>query len=393
MSVVAQLRRTAGRVLREAALYPGLLRGRGAARRIAFLPSDAKVQSSLLRAYNIADELEKQGWATLVVPRHLSLAQRRRVLAAFRPDLVVVQQCRHPLNRLEYLREWTLVLDIDDADFQEADLNQALGDIASHAAGVICGSRFIRDWAVQFSDNARVIWTTSPISEKGVSDAGQREPIATWAQSSPLGYPNELSFISDVMKQVVQRRGPTRLRLYGWDASDDHPILTDLRGAGVQVELFPFMDYDAFIASLSTTAVGLSPIIPEGFSKGKSFGKILAYLDARVPVICSDEVDHELFFTPRSGVVSNDPEVWISEICRLLDQPQARTDMAAAAHADYVRRLSTDAGGRLTAKFLDRLLPRAARMTAKTTSDARRTGGPRQTTSQSALAEQSQGRG
>lgn len=362
MSALASIRRHTGRVLREAALYPAIARGRGASRRIAFLPSDAKVQSSLLRAYNIADELEKQGWATLVVPRHLSLAQRRRVLGAFRPDLVVLQQCRHPLNRVEYLRQYPLILDIDDADFLDPELTQVLEDTARHAVGVICGSRYIRDWAAQFSDNAQVIWTTTPISPSLISDVDKRQPIVTWAQSSPLGYPNELDFVSDVMTEVAHRRGPTHLRLYGWDGPSDHPVLARLRDAGVMVELLPFMSYDAFIASLSTAAVGLSPIVPEGFSKGKSFGKILAYLDAKVPVICSDEVDHELFFTPRSGVVSSDPEVWVREICRLLDDPAARADMASAAHDDYARRLSTGEGGRLTAKFLDRLLGRSERL-------------------------------
>ncbi|MEY8842268.1 hypothetical protein AB9K41_24835, partial [Cribrihabitans sp. XS_ASV171] len=60
------------------------------------------------------------------------------------------------------------------------------------------------------------------------------------------------------------------------------------------MELKPFMSYDEFLASLRDVAVGLSPVHPDSdFSKGKSFGKILAYLDAKVPVICSEAVDHD----------------------------------------------------------------------------------------------------
>ncbi|HWL55538.1 MAG TPA: glycosyltransferase [Paracoccus sp. (in: a-proteobacteria)] len=361
MSLVATLRRLGGRVAREAALYPAAVRGRRATRRIAFLPSDARVQSSMLRAYNIAGELEKQGWATLVVPKQLTLAQRRRLLATFRPDMVVVQQCRHPLNRLVHVREWPFVLDIDDADFLDPTLGDALEDMARHASGVICGSRYIRDWAAQFSRNPVVIWTTTPITPRAFVEAGLREPIVTWAQSSPLGYPGELAFVAEVMRGVARLRGGVRLRLYGWDGPRDHPALTAMAGDGVKVELLPFMPYEAFIASLGSAAVGLSPIVPEGFSRGKSFGKILAYLDAKVPVICSDEVDHSLFFTGKSGVVSNDPGDWIAAIARLLEEPRARTAMAEAAYADYTRRLSTGTGGRLTFEYLSGLLGREMR--------------------------------
>lgn len=395
MSAVTRLRRLAGRIGREAALYPGLVRGRGITPRIAFLPSDSRVQSSLLRAYNIADELEKRGWATLVVPQQLTLAQRRRVLSAFGPGLIVMQQCRHPLNRVGLLPDCPLVLDIDDADFLDPGLTEILAQTARASVGVICGSRYIRDWAAQFSDNARVIWTTTPIRERAYPDAGRREPIVTWAQSSPLGYPAELDFVAEVMTGVARRRGPTRFRLYGWDAGPEHPVLDRLRETGLQVELLPFMGYDDFIDSLATVAVGLSPIIPEGFSKGKSFGKILAYLDAGVPVICSDEVDHALFFTRDSGVVSNAPGVWVDQICRLLADPGARTTMANAAHADYLRRLSTARGGELVLEFLDGLVrnPRAGppdRMTRSQPAGP----APADASSQSALAEQtSQGRG
>ena len=100
----------------------------------------------------------------------------------------------------------------------------------------------------------------------------------------------------------------------------------------------------AFLASLRDVAVGLSPIVAASpFSQGKSFGKILGYLDAGVPVIASDEADHALFFTAESGVVSNDPAVWEAAVARLLDDGAARAAMAGAARADMQRRLSVAA--------------------------------------------------
>lgn len=355
-SLPRRLRSTLGRIAREAVLYPAALRPRRGRPRLAVLPSQARVQSGLLRGYNMADELRLHGWQAIVLPPHLTQAQRQRLLALFRPDLLLVQQCRHPLNRVQHLEGWRLVLDIDDADFLDPALQDELEAMARRAAGVVCGSRYIRDWALPFTANARVIWTGTPVSTATTPRHGERRPIVTWAQSSPLGYVAEFAFVRDVMCRTAARIGPVQFRLYGWDAPPDHPYLDEMHAAGVTVELLPFLEYPAFLASLREVAVGLSPIVPEGFSRGKSFGKILGYLDADVPVICSDEADHALFFTAESGIVSNDPEIWVDAICSLLADPGRRDAMAAAARRAFAAQLSTGAAGAQLHQFLSPLV-------------------------------------
>lgn len=363
-SIVKLVRSFVGRVAREAALYPRIVSAkRRGGPRVAFLPSDAKVQSSLLRAWNIAAGLEADhGWSTLVVPVHLKQNQRERVLALFRPDIVVVQQCRHPLNRVDYLSEYALVLDIDDADFLDTNLTNVLQRMAGATKGVICGSRYIQNWALEYNPHSIVIWTGTPVSPGPWPDHSERQPIVAWAQSSALGYREEFEFVCNVMKAVTALRGPTGLRLYGWDADVDHPSLQRLREAGVQVETVPFIPYAEFLVSLRGVAVGLSPIWPQGFSLGKSFGKILGYLDAKVPVICSDAADHELFFTASSGVVSNDMQVWVDAICDLLDNPAKRSEMSDTAHRAFVDKLSTGQAVRSTHEFLASLVQNAQRV-------------------------------
>jgi glycosyltransferase involved in cell wall biosynthesis len=358
-TILRRARRSLGRILREVALYPALMRPGRNKLRIAFLPSDARVQSSLLRAYLMADHLAARGWRGIVLPKHLTLAQRQRVLRWFRPDIVVVQQCRHPLNRVQYLADWPLVLDIDDADFLDEGLTADLEAMARRSAGIVCGSRFIQRWALPLNPRSVISWTGTPVSPADWPRHAARSPILSWAQSSPLGYPEEFAFVCNLLPAVAERAGGVRFRLYGWDGSVDHPVLTDLRQAGVEVELLPFMDYGAFIASLRDVAVGLSPVVPTGFSQGKSFGKILAYLDAGVPVICSDEVDHAQFFSSATGVVSNDPKVWVDAICDLMRDPDRRDQMAEAAHAAFVDQLSTAAAGERLRQFLGQVVPAA----------------------------------
>lgn len=356
-SIPSTLRRTAGRIVREARLYPKALRSTSG-KRVAFFPSSGREQSGLLRAYGIAEELEHLGWSTLVVPKHLSLVQRDRVLRLYKPDVVVLQTCRHPLNRIEHFGGFRVVLDLDDADFFDPDLTAVMEAMATGAAGVICGSRFIRDWANRFNENTCVVWTGTPISAGPWPDHRDRQRIVTWAQSDPIGYDREFQFVRDVLlKCAAQVKGSFTLRLYGWHGDEDHPYLRPLRKAGLGIELIGMLPYDDFLASLRDTAVGLSPLLSvTDFNKGKSFGKILGYLDAKVPVIASDEADNALFFRDESGVVSNDADVWVQTIRTLLDDPARRSALADAAYVDFTRRLSIPVAAARVGDFLDRTL-------------------------------------
>lgn len=351
---LSSARRLVGSLLREAQLYPAMLRARTRPR-VAFLPNHAKVGSGLLRAQNVATGSAAQGWASIVVASNLDLAQRNRVLRRFRPDAVVLQTTRHPLNRAEYLKDRPIVPDLDNADLLNPAAALVLQDVATQARAVMAGSRFIGDWASQFNGNVSIVWTGTPLSNAPRPDHRNRQPIVTWAQADPLAYRDELLFCREVMLAVAGRTGCVVLRLYGCAGQDGHPVLRDLASAGVRLQLLPRMGYDAFLASLQETAIGLSPLSGKDFSLGKSFGKILGYIDARVPVVCSDGADHALFFGPQSGVVSNDPAVWVEAICRLLADPAARNRMADAAHDAALSRLSLDAVTRQVHAILSRI--------------------------------------
>lgn len=352
-------RSRAGHAAREIALWPQVARarlGRPEAGTVMVLPSDIRKMSSLLRAYNIADGLRTRGWHAIVVPKQLGQGARRRLLRAVRPDLLLVQMSRHPLNDPDLFEGVPYVYDLDDADFLDPKLTDRIARTCRGARAVIAGSRFIADWCGQSCDRVEVVWTGTPVAPGPRPLHADRAPIVTWAQSSPVRYPLEFDFVTRVVAAAAATRPGLRLRLYGWGPDSGSPHPDRLRAAGVQVETRPPMSYDAFLASLREVAVGLSPICTEdAFSRGKSFGKILGYLDAKVPVIASDEADHAAFFCPETGVIDNDPDVWVRAIGDLLDDPARRQAMADAAFADFETRLSTQAA--VTA--VDRILRKA----------------------------------
>lgn len=353
-----QIKRRLHKAAIEISLYPASL-SKSDGLRLAVLPTNAREYSSLLRAYNIASELRKIGWQTIVLHPKMGFNQRTRILRLFKPDLVLVQGVRHHLNRATLLEQWPIVYDIDDAHFLLPDLAPEVMMLCSSARGVICGSRYIEDWVGQYNSRTNIIWTGTEITQTQAPDHADRPPIVTWAQLFPERdyHRAELNFIADVMVKVSQRRGGVDLRLYSWSGTRDVPALERMLNAGVDIEFMPKLDYGNFMMSLQDSAVGLAAITGEtGYAQGKSFGKILGYLDAKVPVVCSDAGEHGRFFRPESGVVSNDPDVWVDAIDVLLDDPERRTKMSEAAHADFVQYLSLESAARQVDAFLRSLL-------------------------------------
>lgn len=334
--------RSAMHRLREAALYARMpFAPRGG--KILILQSTGRTMSGLLRGYEIAGRLRDRGWNCVVLPKQLELSQRKRFLRRFDPDLVLLLKSRDARNSHELLKDYPYLYDLDDADFLNPEIAERMIADIRNARGVMAGSRYVADWCRQHNPNTRVVWTGTRPSVTDWTDHSRRGRIVTWAQSDPVRYPAEFDFVVSIMEQLAARESDVTLRLYGGDGTGDGGRSERLRGAGLTVQWMPFMGYGDFIRSLDEVAVGLSPVrVQSDFSRGKSFGKILAYLDARVPVIASDEVDHSVFFTPESGVISNDPEIWLTSLQMLLKSPDKRNAMAEAAHARFLRYLSLD---------------------------------------------------
>jgi hypothetical protein len=349
------LKQWVGHRAREALLMPALLRR--AKPRVAFLPSSNAGGSALLRAVLIAQKLRDKGWNAVSMPPQLEIIQTTRFLKRLKPDVMVFQTCRHGIVEVRDAMGCPYILDLDDADFYDPVLRQRTEDTAKGALGVIAGSRYIRAWAHQFNPTCRIVWTGTPIT-RGVrpthAERSRAGPIVTWAQSSPLGYMAELDFLARILRAVAVKEPRFSVRLYGVNSVQDQEKIKQILGLGqIRIETLPNMPYERFLASLRSVSVGLSHIAYENpFSRGKSFGKILGYLDAMVPVVCSDHCDHNLFFTPGTGFVSNDEGEWQEHVLTLIRDTALRDEIARRAFARFQQRLSLDRASELVGSFI-----------------------------------------
>ena len=364
MSDVSFLR-FAGHRYREVLAHFQRLSQPSARPRAVFFPSQMPAEggSALLRAFNVAAKLRTLGWRTTVVPPQCELVQRRRILRLEKPDLIVLQMQRHPLNRPNLYDGYPAVFDIDDADFLDPRCAQAVRECCQTSRAVTAGSRFVADWCAQFNPNVTVLWTAAPVPKaRPIPRPQDRAPVLTWAQSAPDRYPRELELVSQIIRGLAGGGVKFELRLYG--VSDPGGIAALLSAAqqfAVPVKTHPFLPYDEFIDSLRHVPVGLQPIAVESpFSRGKSFGKVLAYLAADVAVVASDALDHPLFFRHgENGLLARSLEDWIAHAARLLQDPEFRQSLCDRAWQDFSHNLSTEsAAEKMKAVFETALRPR-----------------------------------
>ncbi|GJL92599.1 glycosyltransferase family protein [Hyphococcus sp.] len=360
-----------GHRAREMAVWASVVSrfGQNGAGRILFLPSQAKdIGSSKLRVYDIAAEMKKLGWNTQIIPKQLELSQRRRIIKLFNPNYIFMQLTRHELNRAEYYLGRKLIFDIDDPDYLDERQTEHIVRACRGAALVVAGSRNIERWCRQYSGNVEVIWTGSPPTPTPPADSAQRECVVAWAAGYPHLYPLEAALVFDIATAVKQRIRNVVFRLYGWNGGPAmEAYAAQFMSAGIKIEKVPYLPYEAFLSSLRDVAVGLHPIHPDfAASQGKSFGKLLAYMDAGVAVVTSAAADHALFYeSGRNAMLVTEKNEWVDAICMLLERPDMRASMAKEAYADFLKRLTTEAA----ARRLHHILNKFAGQTAAALSD------------------------
>ena len=348
--------RTGRRVLSEGGVHVDRFR-QGSGPLVVFMPNEDRQGAARLRIYNISKSLRSLGWRALILPPRLTLAQRTRLISMAQPDALVMQGVRHHLNRPGYYPGQTILLDMDDADFHLDHLKSAVKRAVREVSVVMAGSTYIADWCLaKGAASSSIVWTGTPVSQAPRPLHANRPPVVAWAQTRPMTYLREAAFVREAMMQLARRRPGTILRLYERGRGDDPAFAESFRVPGLKVEWVKEMPYEDYLASFDDVAVGLAPLCPDNaFSRGKSFGKILAYLDRHVPTIYSDFGEPTRFFSSQTGCLARGVSDWAEQVDRLLADSNRRQWMADAAFDAFQSQLTTD----ISAKSVSDVLSKA----------------------------------
>jgi glycosyltransferase involved in cell wall biosynthesis len=347
-----------GHRVREAGVHVERLSQRADLPRVIFSVSrENDGYSSGLRGYAIAAELRNFGWRSSVIPKQLELSQRQRLMHLECPDVIVLQMGKHPLNRPKYYPNAICVFDIDDADFLYPVHRDGAIECMQNSSAVIAGSRFVADFARKYNSRVEVIWTgSSPTKFRPVQKL--MPPVVAFAVSNASAYPEECELVMSALTRV--RSKDWQFWLFGVNEPDVGSRMTAvLRERGISCRSFEFMNYPKFQKKMEMVSIGLAPIVPSNspLIAGKSFGKILAYLNCRAATVASDFADHPLFFQNGiNGYLASGPEEFAERIELLLSDSELREQIAERAYKDYIEKLSTRAVAKKTDIFFRELM-------------------------------------
>ena len=99
----------------------------------------------------------------------------------------------------------------------------------------------------------------------------------------------------------------------------------------------PTSPYGAYLELLASADICLMPLSDNAVNRCKSDVKFIEAACAGAAALASPTVYAETIRDGETGLLFENPEVFETKLCALLDQPDLRQRLAAAAH-DYVRR-------------------------------------------------------
>ncbi|MFT3731453.1 MAG: glycosyltransferase [Hyphomicrobium sp.] len=313
--------------------------------------------ASGLRGYAVAQQLRDFGWRSIVIPKQLELGQRQRLMKLEQPDVIVLQKSHHPLNRPRFYPGAKCVFDIDDADFIDPAQREGVIECMRESACVIAGSRHVAEYARQYNPAVDIVWTGSR-PRSGVPMQKPDRPVVAWAISSASDYPEEHALIQSALDRVKSK--DWEFWLFGVKDGDSNlSLVSSLADRGIQTRTFGFLSYEKYLDTLEQVSIGLAPLMPaqSQFSAGKSFGKVLGYLNCCVATIASNCAEHPMFFRHgKNGFLASSPDEFAECIDLLLSDATLRERITQQAHQDYIDKLSLDAVARRTDEILRKVL-------------------------------------
>jgi hypothetical protein len=336
------------------------LQGRGLKRVLILVGEVAPGSAADLRAISYVAHLPANGWHGFVAHPALTLVWRKVLVAIYRPHALYMQKTRHPLNRPQLFPHLRTLIDVDDADMVDPARTALEIDCYRRATGLIAGNGHLANVFKQLNANVDLIWTSTYLkpTQRTAKRAPSRRRIIAWGAGDPTGYPQEAELVLAVALALSQAYD-IELWIFGArPASPGFKALVDTYGEHQKmIRFIPHMPYADFVKELACVDVGLNPVCLENdYNTGKSFGKLLAYMLAGVPVVTTNCLDYPIFFKhlQSAALVGNTMDEWVHAISQLISDDALSMQLATQAQQDMELKLHTSVAARLTAKALDR---------------------------------------
>jgi hypothetical protein len=260
-------------------------------------------------------------------------------------DLLWVQYELFPYfpGWIERLAAWPgrpVVCDYDDAIFHMYDghskaavrrlLGRKLEPLLSRAAAVVCGNRYLQDYAGRFCPNTIIVPTVvdadiyvpaRPAVQPAAPLVGWIGSSSTWVDVEPL------------VPSILEALAPFGARFRAV-------------GAGTAATARPGLELGEWsrateVGEVQRLDIGIMPLIDRPFQNGKCGYKLIQYMACGLPVIASPVgVNSEIVSHGENGFLASTVEEWTEALQRLVSDAELRRRMGEAGRRRVEERYS-----------------------------------------------------
>jgi glycosyltransferase involved in cell wall biosynthesis len=222
-----------------------------------------------------------------------------------------------------------LVFDFDDAIWlprvggsqllRVLHRERAVQDVMRRAATVIAGNDFLAEYAARFNRNVTVV--TSSINVDAYRHSANSNIVGWIGSRTTLAY---LKPLAPVIKQLG-----IKLRVI----ASGNPSQLDF-----DVEFRPWR-LETEMEELSQIGIGVAPLPDTPWEHGKCGVKVLQYMACGIPVVASPIGVHRQFVQHGvTGFLAENEAEWTRHLRELIDKPDLRARMGAAAREIVARK-------------------------------------------------------
>lgn len=270
-----------------------------------------------------------------------------RIPTAARYDAIIIHREAFPLGGA-FVERWIasvnprIIFDVDDAIWNPPSnpINQRrwlwssrrVPDILRLSKVVVVGSTALSEYARQFNSQVVVVPTTyTDLGEPPQRAASEGPPILLW-----IGNWGNASYMAPILPvlEELSARYPFRLRVVGG------PDVRELRSARFPIEYCTWSEAEE-AHWLTTSDVGLMPLVDGPYERGKCAFKLIQYFAAGLPVVASPVgMNTEVVEHGTNGYLASEPAQWSSALEALLADPERRRTLGEHGRATFLERFT-----------------------------------------------------
>ena len=306
----------------------------------------------------------------------LALATRRRMTAAVQNKALDGLYFYTPCSDFDFERlvvrnvarrtNIPVVLDLREAPWTLKPKQSLIGRMASPlwgADGVICISRFLKDWVHQ--ENRRIGRTVRTLYVPILVDINE----ITLAESTPTrkvvlfagspGYDETFHFLLSVMEKVWVKHADCQLVITG--GTTEATFGSAVKGQNKKIRYAGFVDRSVLLREYAAASVLAIPLFADIRSQARFPTKLGEYLASGRPVVTNrvGEISHYLEDGVSACVIEpGDVAAYAEAICHLLEHPRIGHEMGREGRQVAIREFHyANYGARLCEFFLEQLHP------------------------------------